>query len=1153
MRNRSESFCRNSARSAQAATLAFLVCCRVCSAAPVAEPCPAIGEDKSFNFGPPYNWAFEFIGDLGQQDLALSDIPGIVVLADAHWIVKNEIFYSSQVPSTSARAQTFTLHIFDAKTLKHVASVHGPNFVRHVAATEDGKFILALVGEYMGEDPHLIGPQLALLAISPGSRELELAEVKAPAHFITCKQNGVLLNVAGRADAYESSRFKSQPFASLTLAASYSDIAADIEAGGVSNTTPADFPLGGLKYLDSLETTSLIGSACDGDNNYQGKFEPYPPVMESHAKSDSSGFNKLKIARQTWSPSGNKFVCSVFDALNFSAAHAPAPPAKAKLVGLDDTGKPEWEGREQKDQGRYFWLGSQNKNGVEVSATSRDDHTGGVAEVSLIDPAASKYTKLPFEIHYKGGQPNISLAPKSGKWTAFVTPHIYSEYDLASLVLCNVESGKLYLVDTRVDASATYNGFLRVRENTDKSVTILCSSDAQTMIVRVAPDVADQSQTSEFLDPERPKFSKISPPMIVSLVEKVASWPSGAQFDDAAQILYVRLQDGFSAYKLGDSGNPSKLFDIFLNGKGGYALRLANGLFAGSPGSEISILNRHSEGEVSSASLAPWRNRPAEVIRAIGGDEETIALLAKATERWLAKLGNPERAPESRAEDIPRLELAENLPLWAENDSVKIRFRATASDRGQSGVLQTLGSLMGRGGAAAERLVVRVNGVEQTGAERLAGSTDDWSLEVKLAEGQNWIEASAIDARGIASNPVRFRMLLPHAHAPSRRFIVSLGVSEYEQESLNLAYAAKDAKDVATTLRAASDNSEELVLLNSDVTKAALSKIDEFLKPVQENDEVVVFCAGHGVLDQNLDYLFAGHDFDPEHPTETGIKLDDLIGTISKSKSLKRLVLMDTCHAGVVGEKDEMLLAQMDTTLPSGVRAISKRGMAVKPVAGLNTEGQQRFIEELFSLPGLHRGINIIGASGGAEFALESEEWNNGVFTSALIEAVRKKKADLDGDSRISVNELRDYLSQRVSELTKGAQKPSVVALEQDQNFDIIRARNDRPRVNTSPSKTDVLPVAASGVGVWLFPDSSQRLLSADELTQLTDEDLWRARNEIFARRGLIFKTSKGKALAESLGGSYAPFSSDQDAVRAQMNPTEKSNIKAIQELEKIK
>jgi TPR repeat protein len=37
------------------------------------------------------------------------------------------------------------------------------------------------------------------------------------------------------------------------------------------------------------------------------------------------------------------------------------------------------------------------------------------------------------------------------------------------------------------------------------------------------------------------------------------------------------------------------------------------------------------------------------------------------------------------------------------------------------------------------------------------------------------------------------------------------------------------------------------------------------------------------------------------------------------------------------------------------------------------------------------------------------------------------------------VGELRDFLGQRVSELTKGAQKPSVVAAERDQDFDLIR------------------------------------------------------------------------------------------------------------------
>jgi hypothetical protein len=250
----------------------------------------------------------------------------------------------------------------------------------------------------------------------------------------------------------------------------------------------------------------------------------------------------------------------------------------------------------------------------------------------------------------------------------------------------------------------------------------------------------------------------------------------------------------------------------------------------------------------------------------------------------------------------------------------------------------------------------------------------------------------------------------------------------------------------------------------------------------------------------------------------------------------------------------------MDTNLPSGVRAVKQRGMSVKPVSGLSAEGQQRFIEEMFLLPGLHRGINIIGASGGAEYALESAQWNNGVFTASIIEALRDKKADLNSDTRISVGELRDFLAQRVSELTKGAQKPSVVASERDQDFDLIRAAYKRPvhsggqatlheeSAETSEILTPTIPKSHSKI--WLFADSSERLLTNQELASLSLDDLWRARNELFARRGFIFKSDKGKALVAALGANYSPVSPDQEVILAKMNPTEKANLKAIKKYE---
>ena len=117
---------------------------------------------------------------------------------------------------------------------------------------------------------------------------------------------------------------------------------------------------------------------------------------------------------------------------------------------------------------------------------------------------------------------------------------------------------------------------------------------------------------------------------------------------------------------------------------------------------------------------------------------------------------------------------------------------------------------------------------------------------------------------------------------------------------------------------------------------------------------------------------------------------------------------------------------------------MAQRGVKVQQAADFSASDKQRFIEEMFSLPGTIRGVNIIGASAGAHFALESDKWNNGVFTASVIEGLRDKKADWNQDGRITVSELKNYLGQRVPELTAGAQKPSVVAFEQDQDFDLL-------------------------------------------------------------------------------------------------------------------
>lgn len=84
----------------------------------------------------------------------------------------------------------------------------------------------------------------------------------------------------------------------------------------------------------------------------------------------------------------------------------------------------------------------------------------------------------------------------------------------------------------------------------------------------------------------------------------------------------------------------------------------------------------------------------------------------------------------------------------------------------------------------------------------------------------------------------------------------------------------------------------------------------------------------------------------------------------------------------------------------------------------------------------------------------------------------------------------------------------------------------------------------------FIFPDSSNRFLSVEEIRRLTQEGKWRARNEIYVRHGYIFTTDKGKAFAASFGNLYRPRIADQEATFSSMNRFEQANINLMKSYE---
>jgi len=102
-----------------------------------------------------------------------------------------------------------------------------------------------------------------------------------------------------------------------------------------------------------------------------------------------------------------------------------------------------------------------------------------------------------------------------------------------------------------------------------------------------------------------------------------------------------------------------------------------------------------------------------------------------------------------------------------------------------------------------------------------------------------------------------------------------------------------------------------------------------------------------------------------------------------------------------------------------------------------------------------------------------------------------------------------------------------------------------------SNSPTIAQPAIAPARGPWLFPDSSSRYLSATDLSSLSSADLWRARNEIYARKGYKFSSPRGIAFIQTLGNYYRGVDDNQNRVFNNMNQYERANVTLIRSIER--
>ncbi|BAI80377.1 conserved hypothetical protein [Deferribacter desulfuricans SSM1] len=265
---------------------------------------------------------------------------------------------------------------------------------------------------------------------------------------------------------------------------------------------------------------------------------------------------------------------------------------------------------------------------------------------------------------------------------------------------------------------------------------------------------------------------------------------------------------------------------------------------------------------------------------------------------------------------------------------------------------------------------------------------------VKLLNGENIIKAVAFNGDNtMQSNPAIHTVLASISIKKPSIYAVVIGINEYKNPKLTLKYAVADANLFAETISQVAKPLFEkvevkLLTTKEKTTKEYIKKTLKSYKHLNPDDVFVFYVASHGTVDDGEYFLITSNvgslsTFRLKKDALTQTELKELIANVP---STKKMIVIDTCNAGKLGEALQMAILTRGMSEETAVKILSK---AV--------------------------GSTIISASTSLQEALEGYQ-GHGLFTYVLAEGL-KGKADLDKDGFIKTLELATYVDSEVPTL----------------------------------------------------------------------------------------------------------------------------------------
>jgi Caspase domain len=271
------------------------------------------------------------------------------------------------------------------------------------------------------------------------------------------------------------------------------------------------------------------------------------------------------------------------------------------------------------------------------------------------------------------------------------------------------------------------------------------------------------------------------------------------------------------------------------------------------------------------------------------------------------------------------------------------------------------------------------------------------------------------------------------------RFALIVASSRYTDPTLTqLEAPAHDARALATVLGTEAVGDFEVTTLTDEPAPKVMQEIEAFLDDRRRDDLVLLYFSGHGILDEGARLYFATADTRVDRPRSTAVSADFVNDLMSECRSRRQVLMLDCCNSGAFAR---------------GIKAGGNIG------TGERFEG---------------RGRVVITASDALQYAFEGDRIEgqgiNSVFTRHLVDGLQTGAADLNGDGRVTLDELYDYVYGQVLD-SSSKQRPRKWAFGVEGQIYIASTGVEAP----VPAAAEVLPAAIEPAPPTVVPSAAKQ------------------------------------------------------------------------------